>query len=152
MKKKLCFILGVCGGGGGHYGGSGHYNGGHGYQNQGYPPINIGISQSQSSANAGGGGLGAGYYPNNYQYNGGYPGYNSYGRPGYFGNGYGGINNQFNGNYNGGNRNLGYGYRGPFGSYYDEGDSKPIYEDTNEDGPIYDGYDREDRSDAYRNN
>nr|NP_001299539.1 glycine-rich cell wall structural protein-like precursor [Papilio xuthus]BAG30768.1 cuticular protein CPG29 [Papilio xuthus] len=155
LKKKLCFVLGLCGGGGGQHGGGGHYNGGYGYQNQqgGYPPINIGISQSQSSANAGGGGLGTGYYPNNYQYNGGYPnrgGYDSYGRPGYFGNGYGANNNQFNGNYYGGNRYPNDGYRGSFGNYYDEGeDTKPIYEDTNENGPNYNGYGRDE---GYRSN
>ncbi|CAH2049953.1 unnamed protein product, partial [Iphiclides podalirius] len=162
LKKKLCYILGHCsneyggyggygggyGGHGGGYGGNGGGYGGNGGGYGGYPaPINIGISQSQSSSSAGGGGFGSGYYPNNYQYNGGYggpavPGGYGYRRPGYFNNGYGASNNQFNGNYYGGNgRPQGYsGYQGPFGNFYDEGDRPSS--DGHEDGSDYDGHGR----------
>ncbi|XP_045445719.1 shematrin-like protein 3 [Melitaea cinxia] len=67
VKNKLCQKLGICGGGGfGGHGYGGHGFGGSGFQgsyfgNEGfghggypYPPINIGISQSQSSLSAGG--------------------------------------------------------------------------------------------------
>ncbi|XP_068626409.1 heterogeneous nuclear ribonucleoproteins A2/B1-like [Battus philenor] len=159
IKNKLCYKFGLCGShSGGNHGSYGSYQ-----QYQGgypYPPINIGISQSQSSSNAGGGGFGTGYYPNNYQYNGGYPnhggfsgneGYGGYGfygdnkqRPGYF-NGYESNNNQFNGNYynSGGFPKKGYeNYRGLNSNSYDgHVDNKPVYEDVNENGPNDNDYD-----------
>nr|NP_001166777.1 cuticular protein glycine-rich 29 precursor [Bombyx mori]FAA00467.1 TPA: putative cuticle protein [Bombyx mori] len=132
--QKLCQKLGLCQEYGGYQGhqGYGGYQEGYGGHQGGYP-INIAISQSQSSANEGGGYNRHGYYPNNYQYN-GHP--NRFGnqghgyRPGYFGNGYGSYNNQFNGNYYGGNG--GYRFR-PYSGYYDED-----YNDSHED----DSYER----------
>ncbi|XP_059058424.1 ATP-dependent RNA helicase A-like [Achroia grisella] len=132
IKRKLCYKYGICEGGG-YQGG---FQGGHqgfqgGYGQQGYPgqvpPINIAISQSQSSANEAGGGYSNGYYPNNYQYN--YPnhgfpyrgGYGGYQKPGYFNNGQGAYNSQFNGNfYSPGGNGGGYGFQGPSGPFFDE--------------------------------
>ncbi|XP_013188691.1 ATP-dependent RNA helicase A [Amyelois transitella] len=120
--NKLCRKYGICNGGG-FQGGYQGYQGNYGYQGyqQPYPPINIAISQSQSSANEAGGGYSNGYYPNNYQFNGGYPNqrYPNYQRPpGNFNNGQGSYNNQFNGNYYGPSLGQqgggGYGFHGAF--------------------------------------
>ncbi|CAG9796922.1 unnamed protein product [Diatraea saccharalis] len=146
LKNKLCKRFGICQGGfqggyGGFQGGYGGYQGG--YPGQ-YPPINIAISQSQTSAN----GAEGGYNPNNNQFNGGYPnngyfggypGQGNYGgypnqggyRPGYFGNGPG----QFTGNYfapgAGGPPGGGFGFR-PGGPFNDE---NPDKEEQNDNSP-----------------
>ncbi|CAK1544418.1 unnamed protein product [Leptosia nina] len=139
LSKHKC-QFGACGGGnfGGGFGNYGGYQ-----QGYPYPPINIGISQSQASSP----GYNSGYYPfynQNNQYN-GYPsqnygpysnfgpygpgfgagGYGPYNRP--FGNGFGpGYNNQFNGNYYLGDTGNGYGLVKRFSDNYE-------YDNLNED-------------------